>query len=246
MFDFETPWLKRTLRILGYTADGIAILTFAFQASRKQPPPSWAVLLFIVGLILIFKGERLRGDFIIRRRVIHVDVKRWDASTGTPHDEATTYRLDDITCRRRSARHLIYQDYSTSGQRTSVDVINYAVVQRPKLLNPAAMDLEIDLGTNCGYGGKYQIYSRCEYVDTFPNPNTEGYFVKISYPTKYLKIVIFLPANKTCKDASVTEEVGAASETQDPLPTISENRRVIYWEKKNPAFSAEYKVFWNW
>jgi len=246
LLDFEAPWVKRSLRLFGYAADGIAILTFVYQATRKQPPPSWALLLFIVGLVLIFTGARLRGDFIISRREIYVDIKRWDPSTGTHHDEATTYRFDHVMCRKQNARHILYQDYSTSGQRTSVDVINFPVTLKPKLLSPAAMDLEIDLGTNCDYGKKYQIYSRCEYVDTFPDSHTEAYIVKISYPTKLLKITIFLPSNKMCTDASVSEEVGAAIETQDPLPTISENRRVISWEKKKPAFNAEYKVSWNW
>ena len=212
-------------------ADGIALLTFIFQAVKKQPPPSWAVMLFVLGLVFILTTKPLRGDFIITSREIYLDVKVW--REAPQHDETTTYRIDRIKSRKRKARYLVYQDYATHGHRTQVDVINYPVVQKPKPLNPSAVDLEIDLGTNSGYGKKYVVYSRCEYIDTFPNARTETYTVKVSYPTKLLKITILLPPNKPCTNSSVTERVGAASETQDQLPTISENRRVVCWQKKN-------------
>lgn len=246
MVDLEAPWLKLSLRVLGYVADTIAVLTFIFHATLKQPTPAWAVLVFILGVILLFKGQSLRGDFIIKRREIYVDIKRWDDSTGAPKDESTTYRADYIKCRKMKARFLVYQDYSSSGHRKSVDVISHPWTSKPNVLHGTSVNLEIDLGTNCSYGKKYQVYSRCEYTDTFPNAQTEDYIVQISYPTKILKIAIFLPPNKSCRDASVIEEVGAVITTQDFLPTISENRRVICWEKKNPVFSAKYKITWNW
>lgn len=245
MFDSESPKLEQAFRILGYAADTIAVLTFAYQTLKKQPPPSWAILVFIVGLLFIFTGKRLRGDFIIIRREIYLDIKKWDGSKTPPEDLMTSYRIDQVKSRKRQARYLVYQDYSTAGHRT-VDVINYPVQEKAQALNASAVDLEIDLGTNVGYGKKCVVYSRCEYVNTFPGVNSEYYSVKVSYPTKRLKIAILLPSNKQCQNATVTEIVGATSETLDALPTISENRRIISWEKKNPAFNAKYKITWNW
>lgn len=245
MLDFESPTVKRVLSTTGVSADVIAIATVVFQVTKQQAPPWWAVLLFLFGVVLVFASKSPPGDFLIKRREIIVDIKHWNSPALPNCNRATTYRVDEVRCRRWRSRFLIYEEYASTGARTSTYVLNFPFTEEPMRLNPGAADLKIDLGTNCTYGKEYSVVSRCEYADSFSDAMSEYYEIKISYPTDFLKITILLPANKPCKNAGVKKRVGATTESE-PLPSISENCRVIVWERKKPDFNTKFKVFWEW
>jgi hypothetical protein len=213
-----------------------------------------AVLVAIAGYFgprpTVKAGDGLTAStYLIDYSSFLVDLTRWTPSALGP---VVMNRADYV--RKVSDKDDDYVlPFFTTGQSVVCRPITYSshpIIVGPKN-DPERRGLHYDYRLPIGHqppGHSELVSSEFTYSTGFSNQEHEWWQASVAYPSKTISVVIRFPADKPCKNISVSDIAGIKGKQliTDNMPNVSDSGHIITWVGINIDGNHRIQFDWDW
>jgi hypothetical protein len=189
------------------------------------------------------------STYLIDYSTFYLDLTQWTPSTLGP---VAMKRADYV--RKVSEKDEDYVlPFFTTGQSVICRPISYSsqpIIVGPKR-DPERAGLHYDYRLPIGHqpaGHSELVSSEFTYSTGFHDPEHEWWQASVAYPSKTVSVLIRFPADKPCKNISVSDIAGIKGKQliTDNMPSVSDNGHIITWVGINIDANHRIQFDWDW